>query len=245
DGYPQFTALIASYRPWFICRRFDRLRARLLLLKQDKLTVLEKKLQEIDKSEESIIFLGVSRVDQNQSRLCTLSEIEASLVEYDEFVERTARTFSLHQADGKDVASLQNWVSATGSLAEDETEYLLHKEELVTLAPVTDSAVKQLESWVESKLTKYWYEFRTSRSHNRSRREHVFIFKSQLVKRLAKAVLFSLITLLLLMPVIACNLIKNAAGRIMIVIFFTIVYLLILSCLTRARTMELILAGAT
>ncbi|KAF4450820.1 hypothetical protein F53441_6152 [Fusarium austroafricanum] len=163
DGYPQFTALIASHRPWFMCRRFDRLRARLLLIKQDKLTVLEQKLREIDKSEETVLFLGMSRVDQNQSRLSTLSEIETALEDYDAFVERAARTFNLMQADRKDIKSLQNWVASTGSIAKDETEYLLHKDELVTPAPVSDNAVKQLESWVESKLTKNWREFRTVR----------------------------------------------------------------------------------
>ncbi|KAG7404065.1 hypothetical protein Forpe1208_v015790 [Fusarium oxysporum f. sp. rapae] len=168
DGYPQFTALIASHRPWFICRRFDQLRARLLLLRQDRITVLEKQLQEIDKSEESLLFLGMSRVDQNQSRLSTLSMIETALADYDEFVERTARTFNLMQADRKDVASLQNWVAATGSLAKVETEYLLHQDELVTLAPVADSAMRQLEAWVESKLIKYWYEFRTVKSFTQS-----------------------------------------------------------------------------
>ncbi|KAF5021906.1 hypothetical protein F66182_6054 [Fusarium sp. NRRL 66182] len=245
DGYPQFTALIAAHRPWFICRRFDQLRARLLLLKQDKLTMLERQLQEIDKSEDSLLFLGRSRVDGNKTRLSTLSEIEAALEDYDQFLERTASTFNLQQADQKDIASLQNWVASTGSLAREETEYLLHKHELISLAPATDSAVKQLEAWVEAKLTKYWHGFRTNRSNNRSKRENVYIFKGRLIQRTAKALLFSIIAILLLMPVIACNLVSNTSVRIVVVIVFTIVYLLILSCLTKSRTMELILAGAT
>src|SRR4051812_24844527 len=50
-GYPQFTALISTHRPFVLCRRFSRLRVRLLLLKQDKLSLLEQKLDEVDQEE--------------------------------------------------------------------------------------------------------------------------------------------------------------------------------------------------
>ncbi|KAI8711118.1 hypothetical protein NCS52_01487200 [Fusarium sp. LHS14.1] len=245
QGYPQFTALLAAHRPWFICRRFDKLRARLLLLKQDKLTDLEQRLEQIDREEETLLFLGRSRIDGNKSRLSTLSEIETALADYDQFAARAARAFSLQPADEKDIASLQNWVAATGCLAADETAYLSCFDELISLAPVADSAIQQLESWVEESLTRHWPEFRNGRSHNRSRRDKVYLFKGRLIQRTAKAVLFSIITLLLLMPVIACNLISTASVRIMIVIVFTIAYLVILSWLTKSRTIELILAGAT
>lgn len=41
EGYPRFTSLISSHDPFFLFRRFGRLRARLLLIKQDKLAVLD------------------------------------------------------------------------------------------------------------------------------------------------------------------------------------------------------------
>jgi len=84
-GYPQFTALLAAYDPYVICRRFTKLRARLLLLKQDRLSVLEKSLEEIDQEEECPLFLGASRRDRNLERASLLSEVEARLDDYGEY----------------------------------------------------------------------------------------------------------------------------------------------------------------
>lgn len=82
SGYPRFTALISSHSPFFVFRRFARIRARLLLLKQDRLSVLEQKLDQIDQSETSPLFLGKSRVDGNGDRLAVLAEMESCLTDY-------------------------------------------------------------------------------------------------------------------------------------------------------------------
>ena len=55
-------------------------------------------------------------------------------------------------AQQRDVNSLQNWVNGTGYLAREETVYLTHHHELVSLAPGGDSAIVKLESWVENKF---------------------------------------------------------------------------------------------
>jgi hypothetical protein len=72
---------------------------------------------------------------------------------------------SLPLAERRDVRSLRNWVAGTGSLARNETAYLAHLNELVSLTPVVDSAVTQLETWVEGKLIQYWRGFRRVRKH--------------------------------------------------------------------------------
>lgn len=63
-------------------RRFTRLRARLLLSKQDQLTLLENQLDKVDREEESPMFLGSSRLDRNAQRKEILSQIESKLQEY-------------------------------------------------------------------------------------------------------------------------------------------------------------------
>ena len=85
NGYPRFTALLSTYEPFFLCRRFNRLRARLLLLKQDRLTVLEQKLDQIDEQETSLLFLDTNRRDANADRWSLLSEIESHLADYGYF----------------------------------------------------------------------------------------------------------------------------------------------------------------
>jgi hypothetical protein len=74
---------------------------------------------------------------------------------------------------------------------------------------------------------------------------NVYIYSGSLIKRIAKALLLLLITLLLLIPVVVCNTISTTSVRIFVVMVSTILYLLVLSVLTKSRTMELILAGAT
>ncbi|CAI7589322.1 unnamed protein product [Penicillium glandicola] len=81
-GYPRFAALISAHDPYFLCRRFDKLRARLLLQKQDKLSILEKRLEQVDHDETSVVFLGKSRCDKNAERISLLSEIDSTLADY-------------------------------------------------------------------------------------------------------------------------------------------------------------------
>jgi hypothetical protein len=81
-GYARFSALIASHVSFHLCRRFSNLRARLLLLKQDRLSLLEKRLEKIDRDEANVLFLGSSRRDSNSERRSVLSEIDAALSDY-------------------------------------------------------------------------------------------------------------------------------------------------------------------
>lgn len=66
-----------------------------------------------------------------------------------------------------------------------------------------------------------------------------------MIKRIAKALIISLITLLLLLPIIVCNVITDAVVRIVIVMAATVFYLIVLSDLTKAKTMELVIAATT
>ena len=76
----------------------------------------------------------------------------------DQFVERTVRLLGLKEAEARDVESLQNWLDGTGCLDREESTYLSHKD-LVSLAPLGDSAQLQLEAWVEGKLIQFWSSF--------------------------------------------------------------------------------------
>ncbi|KAH8158977.1 hypothetical protein CIB48_g9271 [Xylaria polymorpha] len=126
---------------------------------------------------------------------------------------------SLAPGQERDVESLQNWLGGTGCLAREETEYLT-SQELMSLAPTSDSALTQFETWVEGKFIQFYTGFR-------------------------KSFVSVLDPLLLLTPVVICNIISTISGRIVIVIASTVFYLVILSGLTKSRTMELTVAGAT
>lgn len=82
DGYPRFAALLAAHAPFLILRRFNRVRARLLLQKQYQVSLLEEKLDKIDQSEPCVVFLGTCQLDANTDRLRTLSELDVGLRDY-------------------------------------------------------------------------------------------------------------------------------------------------------------------
>ncbi|KAJ5489859.1 hypothetical protein N7453_010684 [Penicillium expansum] len=160
SGYPRLTALLSSHTPYFICRSFTRLRARVLLLKQDKISLLEQKLDQLDEQESCPLFLGKSRNDKNLDRRTVLSEIDSCLTDYDNFLDRTHRILELSPPSQRDVESLQNWLDGTGAVARDERVYLTHFQDLVTVAPTGDTAVVRLETWIEDKMIRYYGSFR-------------------------------------------------------------------------------------
>lgn len=81
-GYPRFSAHVAGDETHQIYRRFSTLRTRLLLSKQDSLSVLETKLDKIDRAEKCKAFLGSKRRDRNQERHNVLFQIEGELAGY-------------------------------------------------------------------------------------------------------------------------------------------------------------------
>lgn len=82
SGYPQYSALISSYDFFFIFRSFRRLRARLLLSKQDEINVLEAQLDCLDREEASPFFLATCRGDRSPTRISVLDQISTKLAEY-------------------------------------------------------------------------------------------------------------------------------------------------------------------
>lgn len=80
---------------------------------------------------------------------------------------------------------------------------------------------------------------------NLSRDPNVHIFTSSSIRGTVRALLAPLITFLLLTPVIVCNAIHNSAARLFVIALATTFLVAILSGLTRADTMQLVMVGAT
>ncbi|KAH7089886.1 hypothetical protein FB567DRAFT_312317 [Paraphoma chrysanthemicola] len=245
-GYPRFSALMASHASFQLCRRFSHLRARLLLLKQDRIVVLEQQLQEIDKQEQAPLFLGSSRDDTNAERSKTLVDLDKALTDYDNFIERSTRAINSELANPRDVQSLQNWVNGNGCLSWGETEYLTHCNDLQSLADSQDSAVTRSESLVEYALVYLLKYFRNRDKYpNLSRDPEVLVSSTPFVRTLARSMVVTLSVILLALPIIICFLVTSPAARISIITVSLIVFLVILSTFVTRRTSELFIAGAT
>ncbi|KAK1456148.1 hypothetical protein CMEL01_16560, partial [Colletotrichum melonis] len=244
-GYPRFAALIAANDSFLVFRRFLQPRARILLRKQDRLSVLEEQLNQLDENEESPLFLGKSRCDKNEARRTLLQEMELCLADYDRFCDQTRRALSASAAAPRDVRSLRNWVEDNSCLSRDETAYLEEGADLATMASSKDSAIDKLENWVEDKLIHYYQGFRKSPLHYLSEDENVYIYSGSQIKKTARVLMLCLVTSLILTPVVICIAVESVVARVFVIIISTVSYLFILSRLTNARMIELILAGAT
>lgn len=86
SGYPRDAALLSTNSSFYVYRRFLRLRARLLLYKQDSLITLEEELDQIDRNEPKVLFLGNQRRDKNNERKIVMKMIEHGLTDYGKFV---------------------------------------------------------------------------------------------------------------------------------------------------------------
>lgn len=88
SGYPRFSALVSSHPSFHLCRRFLKVRARLLLYKQDSLAVLERELDRIDLEERRPLYLGNRRRDGNDARRDIMKRIDQELAEYGKYCLR-------------------------------------------------------------------------------------------------------------------------------------------------------------
>ena len=64
-------------------------------------------------------------------------------------------------AKPRDVGSLRNWVDGNACLSWEETDYLAHDKDLLSVASLEDNAVARLEAWVEDAFVRFFNGFRT------------------------------------------------------------------------------------
>jgi hypothetical protein len=137
-----------------------------ILRKQDRLSILEQQLENIDQLESSSLFLASNRLDGNAERQSVLDEIEIVLHDYglvnpyfrgnisdvvvvvvDDLIERNRRILNSQNASCRDVSSLQNWVAGNACLARADSAYLTRKD-LFSMAE-HDGAIARVEGLVE------------------------------------------------------------------------------------------------
>ncbi|KAK3343400.1 hypothetical protein B0T25DRAFT_554244 [Lasiosphaeria hispida] len=244
-GYPRFAAIIGAHAPFHISQRFSRLRSRLLLLKQDEISVLEAQLDAVDEAETNALYLGNRRRDRNEVRKRVVDEISLALRDYDELLERNHRVLKYEAAQRWNLASLQNWTEATGSVARAELAYLDKADDLLCLATQTDDILVCLELLLERAVIWVAELFGMEVRCGVSRDPNVYIFSGTAISRTAHALVAWLVILLLLIPVIAINALESTLLRLILIVLAAAMAVMLFAVLTRARTWEMFLAGAT
>ncbi|CAG8962188.1 hypothetical protein HYFRA_00005239 [Hymenoscyphus fraxineus] len=243
-GYPQYCSLISAHTPYHICRRFTQMRARLLLLKQDQLSLLEDQLEQIDNAERCPIFLGNSRIDINPARKQILSEIQIGLREYDEIIEKNRKVLSYPTPKPRDLTNLTNWIENSASLAAEETGYL-SKPDLLTIGMPIDEPLLQVELLLEHVIMFCYEIFNKRPKIDLSRDPNVFIFSNPLLKRITRGLIAWIVVLILFVPVIVINSVSGVAVRMGVIVVASAVVIMTLALMTKVKTWEMFLACAT
>lgn len=78
-----------------------------------------------------------------------------------------------------------------------------------------------------------------------SRDPKVFIYPGSLLRRISQIIVALLIVSLLLLPVITITALKSGMLRITVAIVASAIFIITLSALTKAKTSEMFVAGAT
>ena len=65
-----------------IFRRFNAVRLRMLLYRQDEVAQLEEKLKKIDDDDPKDLFLGSRRHDRNTERMAVMKQLEQAMASY-------------------------------------------------------------------------------------------------------------------------------------------------------------------
>ncbi|RAH67300.1 uncharacterized protein BO66DRAFT_458154 [Aspergillus aculeatinus CBS 121060] len=249
-GYPRYSALLSTHASFQKFRRFTEVRMRLLLLKQDEISVLEQALSRADADEPHGLFLGCARRDQNSTRKKILDELRTHLAEYDTMLQQTQWVQSLSDSSARDIQSLQNWVQGTGCIAREERKYLDHDQDLASLVTPPDIAVERTLPLLEDFLCflqrtsrRLSFSPATRKNHYITEDENIFIV-GPWIRRVSQAIATWMATLALLTPIIILFVTTSPVARLVTIIVAAGVSLTTMSLFTGAKTMEIFIAGA-
>ncbi|KAF2184808.1 hypothetical protein K469DRAFT_708576 [Zopfia rhizophila CBS 207.26] len=251
SGYPQFTALLSAHEAFQNVRRFTRTRMRLLLLKQDEITMLEEKLDTIDSKEDCALFLGCSRRDNNTERQQVVQQLSTALTEYDVMLVQNHRVLSLPSAKQRDLNNLKKWIKGTASISRQESAYLESEEDLINLTGSRDIALTFVEDLIgdcifviERGIRRISPSGYIKRRHKLTADEHIFLLGPRL-STFCRILTTWVATVVLLVPIFVLSHISNSAWRLVTIALSAGLLLTIVSIFTKARTMEIFTAGAS
>ncbi|KAK0621796.1 hypothetical protein B0T17DRAFT_618198 [Bombardia bombarda] len=258
-GYPRYAALISSHPDFHVFRRFSAVRARLLLYKQDRLTVLEQQLADLDKKEKRELFRASFRMDENKDRRRLMGEIDNALSEYDDLMSRNEKALSMKSTSARHATSLKNWVKDDKNVFRDETTYLDYHSDLVAVGALTHDVpgvlqyfLEDIIIWVTKVLRKMLpvgpkqpTTTSTPDSSTPSRNPDIHLLPARALRNMVNCLLTVLLILLLFVPVMTVMRIANLEQRLAVIMVASAVFVILLSVLGKAKTADLFVAGAT
>ncbi|KAL8914321.1 MAG: hypothetical protein Q9171_001041 [Xanthocarpia ochracea] len=221
---------------------------RLILYKQDQISLLEAELHAIDNSEERPIFLGARRRDQNEQRSAKLQQLDTALIEYDRLLDSGERNTRRKRPASDDVDTLKNWFQNEGFLSREETKYLNHMDGLDKghdLLSLHEVNMHSLGRHIERLLVKIDSRFKMRPNTTLTTNQSFLVFSDDLLEIVARALVASFIVVLLLVPVVILNFVHKTALRFGIIFVAAATFVSTVTIVSKAKTVEVLVAGAT
>ncbi|KAI9706003.1 MAG: hypothetical protein M1836_005409 [Candelina mexicana] len=252
-GYPRLGAYVDSDPNWNIYRRFGYLRNRSMLHKQAELASLEVKLQKLDDRDSKLApeVLTSREQDDNQKdprRKFLLKDIEATLKSYDDMLFRSQATLAMRKPSDRNVTSYWNEILNTTSLIEPEQEFILHKEDLVTLAG--DQEDNWLNAFVERMMIRTCRRltqviFTTSEQKRKSTDPNIRYYSKSRLDYLIRTIITLIATAACMTPVFVLTSIRTDQNmKNLVALAFTFVFATLYTLFTHAKRHEVLTATA-
>ncbi|KAF2162261.1 hypothetical protein M409DRAFT_27264 [Zasmidium cellare ATCC 36951] len=279
EGYPQVTTLMSSDHNFLQFRSFSYLHTRLILALQQDVEMLERQLDgldEFDASEDGNKrkLLDKERDDKQatveqianpkfhfkKTRPQVICELREKLMEYDNVLLKAKEVLTLQTPSSKDYQSVRGWLMDEQPLIEDDIEYILHKEDIITLRTGRESAA--FDSFVERVLT--WFDrwlqnqfnwhiihniFRTPELKAKTASKRIHYYAPNRLDILVNTIITFIIFTLMVLPVLSLFQVSNNGAAtpyqaIGVLIVFTLLFGCAMSSLTKATRHELFAASA-
>ncbi|KAL8791924.1 MAG: hypothetical protein Q9195_005500 [Heterodermia aff. obscurata] len=257
-GYPQLAAFVNSDENFLIARKYGYLRSRVLLYRQDELSVLERDLIALDADDEENRPVALtSRKNDEQtdkdpvySRKVLIQKIDDKLKEYDNVVSRIQTYVSLKNPSGRNVRSFIDWIQDHKPLTKEESSFLEHKDDFVALSDGQENG--WLDGLVEDTLN-FWLPdnlmrkiFTSSALSNRTDDQHLRLCSKRRIDLVVRLVLVLITVGLLVGPSAVLFLVSGKSSlKISLILVFTLLFAAALSVCTKAKRHEMLAATAT
>ena len=156
NGYARLAAFNASEQNFMLYRGFSNVHARLLLSLQASIQKLEAELDDIDRFHNTLPEASKKRLrswdldvaacrqdkeeakedgdeDEARTREDILEELRIKVNRYDELLIKARELISFQRPTERDYQSVRNWFHNSAPLVDEEQDYILWKEDIVTL----------------------------------------------------------------------------------------------------------------
>jgi hypothetical protein len=292
NGYARLAAFNASEQNFMLYRGFSCVHARLLLGLQANIQKLEAELDGLDRFHDTLPEADKKRLrswdldvaacreekeeakeegdeDVFRTREDIMEELRIKVNQYDELLIKARELVSFQRPTERDYRSVRNWFNNIAPLIDEEQEYILWKEDIVTLRHgrewagfdgmveamlhKMDCPLIQVSIFSRTKgvpLTCQQWLFRTDDQRRKSTDKRNYYFAPSRVSTLVNLFITVALFLLLVAPVLAMYRLSTfkttecVFAAIGVLMVFTLLFAAAMSLLTKAKRHELFAAAA-